>query len=214
MRRPHYAGYIEVPEWNVPLREGHHEGLISYEHYTRIQERLKSPTKAAARKDVSADFPLRGFFLCGDCDNPLTANWSKSKMGKQHPYYLCFHKGCTSYRKSIRKAALEGEFASLLETLQPTGELSKLANAMFKNAWEQRLSQNKHITNELKQQTVKIDSDINQLLDRIVTTTNERVVEAYEKRISNLEKEKRIMEEKLTKTQPKRVASMKCSNSL
>ena len=74
---------------------------------------------------------------------------------------------------------------------------------MFKNAWEQRLNQSKSVTNELKQQVVKIESDTNQLLDRIVSTTNERVIEAYEKRISNLEKEKRIMEEKLTKTQPK-----------
>ena len=91
----------------------------------------------------------------------------------------------------------------LLKTLQPTAELSKLARAMFKNAWEQRLNQSKSVTNELKQQVVKIESETNQLLDRIVSTTNERVIEAYEKRISNLEKEKRIMEEKLTKTQPK-----------
>ena len=82
LRRPHYAGYVEAPDWGVSLRKGHHEGLISYAHYTRIQERLKAPHKAAARKDVSADFPLRGFIVCGDCDNPLTANWSKSKTGK------------------------------------------------------------------------------------------------------------------------------------
>ncbi|MEM7212953.1 MAG: hypothetical protein AAF479_13855, partial [Pseudomonadota bacterium] len=25
---------------------------------------------------------------CADCGNPLTANWSKSKTGKRHPYYL------------------------------------------------------------------------------------------------------------------------------
>ncbi len=202
MRRPHYAGYLEVPEWDVPLRKGKHEGLISYETFSKVQDRLNGASKAPARKDVSEDFPLRGFILCGDCNNPLTANWSKSKTGKKHPYYLCFHKGCESYRKSIRKSDLEGAFTTLLEKLQPKAELLTLAKAMFINAWEQRLSQAKAQTGGLKQAIAKTDADINQLLDRIVETNNDKVIAAYETRIEKLEKEKRILEEKLTKNTP------------
>ena len=76
MRRPHYAGYIEVPDWDVSLRKGHHEGLIDLETFARIQDRMKEGARAPARKDISADFPLRGFITCGDCGKPLTANWT------------------------------------------------------------------------------------------------------------------------------------------
>ncbi|MEO1407251.1 MAG: recombinase zinc beta ribbon domain-containing protein [Pseudomonadota bacterium] len=97
-----YAGYIEVPNWNVALRKGQHEGLISLETFERIQDRLKSTAKAPARKDINADFPLRGFITCGDCGTALTACWSKGKR-ELYPYYLCPQKGCASYRKSIRR---------------------------------------------------------------------------------------------------------------
>jgi hypothetical protein len=59
--------------WGVGLRKGQHEGLISFETFGRIQARLTSTAKAPARKDISADFPLRGFILCNDCGKPLTA---------------------------------------------------------------------------------------------------------------------------------------------
>ena len=102
LTRPIYAGYLEVPNWNVSLRKGQQEGLISLETFQKIQNRLRTGAKAPARRDISADFPLRGFVLCDDCGKPLTACWSKSKTGKQHPYYLCHTKTCASYRKSIR----------------------------------------------------------------------------------------------------------------
>ncbi|PQO24046.1 hypothetical protein C2I36_04635 [Rhodobacteraceae bacterium WD3A24] len=68
-----YAGYVEVPNWGVGLREGKHDGLIGLETCEKIQDRLQSTAKAPARKDISEDFPLRGFVLCNDCGKPLTA---------------------------------------------------------------------------------------------------------------------------------------------
>ncbi|MEL6362727.1 MAG: recombinase family protein [Pseudomonadota bacterium] len=135
------AGYIEVPNWNVPPREGKHEGLISYTTFQKIQDRLNGMAKAPARQDINADFPLRGFILCDDCQKPLTARWSKSKTGKRHPYYLCPNKACVSYRKSIRRDVLEADFEALLKGLQPTKGLFKVAKAMFHDAWEMRLTQ-------------------------------------------------------------------------
>lgn len=80
-----YAEYIEAPNWGITLRKGQHEGLISLTTFDRIQERLKGNAKAPARKDINADFPLRGFVLCNDCGKPLTACWSKGKMGVKYP---------------------------------------------------------------------------------------------------------------------------------
>ena len=96
-----------------------------------MQERLNGTAKAPARKDISADFPLRGFVLCDDCGTPMTACWAKSKPGAKHPYYMYKKKGCESYRKSIRRDELEGQFEALLQRLQPKAKLFELAKAMF-----------------------------------------------------------------------------------
>ena len=53
VRRPIYAGYIEAPKWNIALRKGHHEGLISYETFEKIQHRLEEGAYAPARKDIN-----------------------------------------------------------------------------------------------------------------------------------------------------------------
>jgi hypothetical protein len=61
LSRATYAGHIEVPNWDVPLRKGHHDGLISLAVFQQIQDRLKGGARAPARKDINEDFPLRGF---------------------------------------------------------------------------------------------------------------------------------------------------------
>ncbi len=160
LERPVYAGYVEAPTWSVSLRLGRHEGLISFETFQKIQERIKGKTKAAARKDISADFPLRGFITCGDCNNPLTSCWSTSKTGKKHPYYMCFKKDCESHRKSIPRDKLEGEFEVLLGQLQPTDSLFHLAKAMFKDAWNMRLGQTASLMKGAQGKTVKLEKQI------------------------------------------------------
>ena len=160
--------------------------------------------RAPTRKDINADFPLRGFVLCGDCGNPLTANWSKSKTGKRHPYYLCFTKGCESHRKSIRRDELEGAFSGFLKELQPSESMIALTKAMFKNAWDQRMAQAQAGVTSLKRDVARIEKQIDGLLDRIVEASLPSIVAAYETRLAKLETEKLVAEEKLTKgVQPK-----------
>ncbi|WP_088636192.1 recombinase family protein, partial [Phaeobacter sp. 22II1-1F12B] len=195
LTRPLYAGYIEVPKWDVALRKGNHDGLISFETYEKIQDRLREGAKASARKDINEDFPLRGFILCDDCDKPLTACWSTSKTGKKHPYYLCPTKGCTSYRKSIRREELEGDFETMLESLQPSEGVFGMVRAMFKDAWEQRLGQTQARSQSARTEIKKVEKQIDGLVDRIVETDNDRVVKAYEARIAKLEREKIKLEE-------------------
>lgn len=200
MRRPHYAGYIEIPQWGVSLRKGQHAGLVSLDTWTKVQARLAAPTRAAFRKDISADFPLRGFVTCDDCGNPLTANWSTSKTGKKHPYYMCFTKGCASYRKSIRRADLEGAFARLLRRLQPTRSLFDLVRAMLKSAWDQRTTQAKAHHATLTRDIAGIDKKITTLLDRIVESDTPSVIAAYETRIAALERDKMVKQDALAQT--------------
>ena len=197
LRQPLYAGYLQSEKWGISLREAKHEGLVSFDTFQRIQQRLKDGARAPARKDLSEDFPLRNHVLCGDCSKPLTACWSKSKTGKKHPYYMCYNKACVGNRKSIRRDKIEGEFEELLESMQPAKKLTNVINIMFKQAWDQRLSQMKEATSSLTKEIDNIEKAIAQLVNRIVETENLSVVGAYENKITNLEKEKLVMQEKL-----------------
>lgn len=205
LTRPHYAGYIDIAEWGVSLRKGHHEGLITLEQYQKIQDRMREGARAPARKDLNEDFVLRGAVICADCNKPLTACWSKSKTGKQHPYYLCFSKGCESYRKSIPRDRIEGEFETLLQHMTPTREVFELVRAMFKLAWDTRLEQAVHAAVALKADIVRLDKQIDQLMDRIVEASSVSMITAYERRVEKLQREKLIAAEKLQqKPGPKR----------
>jgi hypothetical protein len=113
--------------------------LVSFETFRTIQDHLAGNAKTPARKNLSADFPLRGAVICGHCSTPLTACWTKGKYSR-YPYYLCPKKGCESYGKSVRRAAIEGEFEALLHELRPAPELFAAARAMFEDLWNHRLA--------------------------------------------------------------------------
>ncbi|NIY80058.1 MAG: hypothetical protein HWE33_14275 [Rhodobacteraceae bacterium] len=51
---------------------------------------------------------------------------------------MCFHKGCSSYRKSIRRDVIEGEFAVLLNDITPSPAKLSIAKRMFSAAWNDR----------------------------------------------------------------------------
>jgi site-specific DNA recombinase len=200
LTQPLYAGYLELPRWGVTFRKAQHEGLISLATYERIQERLRVRTKAPARKDISADFPLRGFVVCADCGMPLTACWSTSKTGDKHPYYLCPTKGCSSYRNSIRRADLESDFDTIIDQITP-------ARRMFERFVEtlDALARGERAASETsraesKNRVTEIDRQIETLLDRIVEGQSESLIASYERRVEKLSREKLLLAEQLSAT--------------
>ena len=195
LNQPLYAGYLELPDWGVPLRPAEHEGLISFQTYQKIQERLHGGVYAPRKRNVNEDFPLRGFVMC-NCGTPLTACWSKGSHGK-YPYYLCPKRGCENYGKSIRRDKIEGEFEALLANVQPSESLFKVARAMFKDLWDHRATQTQSQTKALGAQLVKIDREVNQFLQRIVETSMPAVISAYEERIRKLQEEKIAVQERM-----------------
>ncbi|MGE0052945.1 MAG: recombinase family protein [Hyphomicrobium sp.] len=197
LTRPHYAGYIEVPEWGVSLRKGHHEGLIGLQTYERIQQRIKGGTRVFSNQDIGEDFPLRGYAACADCGGPLTASWSTSKSGKKHPYYLCFTKGCACRGKSIRRDVIEGQFGQLMAQLRPSAQALGLFKDLFFKAWHERASRTEEVAKALRDDLSKTEQQIEQMLDRIVESSTATVITAYERRIAKLEKDKLIIIEKL-----------------
>ena len=191
-----YAGMIEHPAWNIKLMKAHHDGLVSFETFQKIQERLKGKAYVPSRPDISEHFPVRGAVTCHDCGHPLTACFSKSKTGKRHPDYICHHKPCVSYRKSIRRADLEGAVEDMLKALKPSKTMFAIIRDMFSDAWGQQHAHAKDIAKSLGAELSKVEKQIDSLLDRIVEATNERVIAAYEKRIESLETQKLVLAER------------------
>lgn len=193
-----YAGYIQKADWQIKMVKGQHTAFVTLQTFQRIQDRLNEKARVPARKDINADFPLRGFVLCGGCEAPLRAGWTKGKS-KHYPYYVCQTKTCESYGKSIRRADIEGDFETLLKTLIPSRELFHLACAAFKDAWDKKSEYIQQQAKIFKGQVQKIEKEIEQLVKRLVHTDNERVITAYEERLDSLETEKAVLSEKALK---------------
>ena len=198
LTQPLYAGYFELPDWNVSFRKGQHEGVISLETFEAIQERLKIRSRAAARKDINADFPMRGHVCCADCGHAMTATWAKGKGGR-YPYYMCRQKDCESDGKSIPRGKLEHALKELVLSLTPSAELYNLAAETFRDIWNRRIKLGKDARAMARIEIASVDKKIGQLLDRIVATDNPSVVSAYETKIDELEREKLVLSEKVSK---------------
>jgi DNA invertase Pin-like site-specific DNA recombinase len=195
--RPVYAGMVEAPKWGVSLlRKGHHQPLINFETFQKIQDRLSGKARAPARKNIDHDFPLRGFVTCGHCATPLTACWAKGCRSR-YAYYFCPKRGCAVYGKSVRREILEGEFEVLLKELQPTVGLFRLARAMFEDSWNHRLANAAEQEKALKTELEKTQRSVEQFLDRIAVAQLPSVITAYENRIRKLEAQKLDLNEKI-----------------
>ncbi|MEM6413529.1 MAG: recombinase family protein [Pseudomonadota bacterium] len=198
LTQPLYAGYLELPKWDVSLRPAKHEGLITFETFKTIQDRLNGIARVPARKDINEDFPLRGFVQCGCCGNPLTANWSKGKTAS-YPYYLCRQKGCEAYGKSIRREVVEGDFGKIIKSLRPSEDLFEFASSLFRDLWDQRGEAMKARRQSMTAEVSQVDRKIAQLMDRLVEADSESVVRAYEKRIGDLEMQRAVLRERIEK---------------
>ncbi len=194
--RPIYAGYISHENWGLKLFEGKHEGLISLETYQIIQKRRTSVANAPTRKNIHEDFPLRGFITCGCCGKPLTAGWSKGRSAK-YPYYLCQTKGCTEYRKSIRREKIEGEFEVLLKEMRPSEELFVMAFNMFRDLWDSKLASTKQQTTSMKKERAQIERKVSLFLERIVDASSTTIIRTYEDKITELEENKLVLNERI-----------------
>ena len=99
--------------------------------------------------------------------------------------------------KSIARDRVESDFGQLLRTITPSAELVELASTVLKDLWDARSETAKQEKITLRRQVAAIDDKVSQLLDRVVESENRTVVAAYESRISDLEREKLVLAERI-----------------
>ncbi len=199
LTHPLYSGRITLPKWDIYNVKGKHEALISYETYLKNQDRLRGVAKAPARKDLSLDFPLRGFVSCSGCGEPLTSGHTKGRY-KHYPYYFCHRKTCSEYGKAIKKDQLESDFDELLNNLRPSQEVFELAKRTFDDLWEDRKEKAKGEVLSLKAKLAEVAKQSDNLVAHIAGNDNGSIILAYERKLRDLEEQRIVLEEKIENT--------------
>ena len=196
LARSVYAGCIDYPKWGLNYVPAHHEPLISFKTWQAIQDRRCGAAKAPARKDLSRDFPLRGFVACACCGRPMTACWSKGRS-RSYGYYLCDTKGCPETRKSFRKEVVEDAFEAMFTGLVPTQGLVDVALAMLRKSWDTRIARGRQQLVMLQESLYDIERKLEQLLDRLMQASGASVITAYERRARELETQKAMISDRI-----------------
>lgn len=197
LTHPIYTGHICSDVYDVHWIKGHHEAIVSLETFNKVQKLRKRDTRPAKRANIGNDFVLRGNAVCACCGNKLRSSWSKGKT-KSYAYYLCQTQGCDVYGKSIPRDKLEDSVGEIIKTLQPTRSFVALATDMFRHAWAARLEQANARLQSSKDEIARINKEIDTVLDRIMSTSNQTIIRRYEEKIEQLEKEKALQGGTLT----------------
>lgn len=190
-----YTGCVEYKKWNVSIRKGKHQPLISMETYQRIQERLEENPRSKQRKDIHEDFPLRGFVLCSCCRQPMTAGWTQGRS-KKYPYYRCKSKGCEMRNKNIPKDTIESEFETLLSKVKPRKNILEVIRRELLVLWNKKINDVEAIRKKRNERLATVKKDIKDYCDLIKSTRSNTVRRTYEERIEELEMEQLRLGEK------------------
>src|SRR6185295_1114898 len=86
---PLYAGRVRAPKFQIDTAASF-PALISEETFWKAQGATEGTVPVViARERRRPEFPLRGFIRCERCGRPLTASFSRGKMGATYAYYHC-----------------------------------------------------------------------------------------------------------------------------
>lgn len=190
LTNPLYAGYVEYSPWKIERREGQHEPIVDPDTFFRVQERLGLKAKAPYRKDLSPDFPLRGFVLCSECSQPLTAAWSTARDKTKHPYYRCKTKGCSLCGKGLRRELLHDDMSNLLEKMKPSTVTLGLLENIVQDIWQNKRREHLSAMKETRSELEKIDEEIGLLMEKHLRTNDDDLLEMYESYLKALKHKK------------------------
>jgi site-specific DNA recombinase len=183
----------------VKPTQGKHPAIISIETFWKIQDILSDHAKQPFnRKSINEDFPIRGFVLCPYCDNPYTASWSSGRNNK-YLYYRCNNKECVNTQKSIPRDRLEEMFATALKTATPSKQIISLTKAITIDLYNQKKQDMGSVEKEHHKELHDVEEQLRNATDKLIATTSETVQAALEKKIEELETQKRKIQQSIAK---------------
>lgn len=199
-----YTGYLEYSSKWVTLRKAKHEALISMATFKKIQERLLvSPQYITSRinenlnrKDLSEDFPLRGFLHCADSKYMLSWAWSQWAK-KKYPYY-CFTRYSPNRGISMNRDKFHIEFENFLSKVQLDPYFINSFREILKRIESSKETELQEFQKIQDTKIVDIDSKMSKYIERIGKTDSETLVEWYENKVVELEIEKNEIQKNLS----------------
>jgi len=191
-----YTGYLECEKMWIERTKAKHPALISLKTFEKIQAKLDTMkhnqyeyVKAnLERKDLTEDFPLRGFLYCEHSKQFLSWAWSQWKQ-KKFPYYT-YPRKSPIHGKSINRDIFHWEFEQLLKAIQPKEDVLE----SFSEALDMLREENKNGDTErreiLDKQLIQVERKISNYLSRIGETESVTLAENYEQKLLECEREK------------------------
>jgi len=167
LRNPRYAGILSVSGWDIES-QADYKPLVSVKVFHRVQEILNGRSiSITARNRNNPDFPLRNFVRCGTCHKPLTASWSKGKMGVKYAYYRCQNRKCPS-PVNVRRQDLEDAFIGFLRQQQPDAGYLSLFNRVVLDVWNAKQADSVALIHQFESQVNELKERKKKLMDAFV----------------------------------------------
>ena len=167
LRNPLYSGVLAVQGWDISS-QGKFTPLVDRETFRHVQDILAGRrVTATARQRNNPDFPLRNFIRCGHCNKPLTASWSKGKMGTRYAYYRCQNRQCPS-PENVRRQDVEDGFASFLRQQEPDSGYLKLFQKIVLDVWNTKQSDADALIQKLDRQVKELKERKKKLTEAFV----------------------------------------------
>ncbi|MBF4473423.1 recombinase family protein [Flavobacterium sp. HJJ] len=136
IRNPVYCGKITVPKYKdeeAKYVTGQHKALITETLFNEVQEVLDGRGRNFRPKIVTKEpFPLRGFFMCPECNKILTGSISKGR-NNYYAYYHC-SAGC---RFRINADSANTVFMDNLKMYIPIAEIGNVYKNLIIEAYKE-----------------------------------------------------------------------------
>jgi site-specific DNA recombinase len=146
LRNPVYIGLVQSAKWHG-TSQGVHQPIVDERIFRNVQLILKGKKPIAAPYQRNrADFPLRRFLRCSECNMPLTGGPSKSASGKTYDYYRCYR--CRAV-KSLPASKAAAEFVELLRRLRADAPFTAEFAKILKQEWSKRTGDSSAIVRKL-----------------------------------------------------------------
>lgn len=175
--------------WNVSLRKGKHEGIISLETYYKIQERMgKKRFHKTPLKKVNEDFPLRWFLYCDCCNRPLSS-WitrKKRKEWKSIPYYS-FNKKCICSWKSVNAERIHKQFDDVVKNLKMDDRTIAFLKELLLEEYNTRQKDKLLVVKNIEKEFMNIDEQVKNAINAITASSSEIVRKKLEGKVEELE---------------------------